>query len=262
MIEMLAAAGLAALVTVVTRVKKALTWPAVCAAGVLLLLITYLSSLKEAAALLGMYLAVFAVDTVFGKKTKGITEAVLGSNTGRGIRQVMANGLTGMACIWIYHATGQECFLLAYYAAIFEVMADSIASDIGVLSKKAPRDICTWKEVPKGISGGVSILGLSASGAVCIAGGLSCGMLLGASGKIVFITALAPYLGMLADSVIGSLCQVQYRCRVCGIRTELKEHCGQETEVVKGFSKISNHIVNFLCTVLAACIACLLTWYI
>lgn len=261
MIEMLAAAGLAALVTVVTRTKKALTWPAVCAADVLLLLITYLSSLKEAGTLLGMYLAVFVVDAVFGKKTKVITGEVLGNNTGRGIKQVMANGLTGMVCILAYYVTRQEGFLVAYYAAIFEVMADSIASDIGVLSKKAPRDICTWKEVPKGISGGVSVLGLLASGAACIVGGLVCGIWLQASGKVVFIIALAPYLGMLADSVIGSLCQVQYRCSVCGIHTELKEHCGQKTEVVKGCSKISNNIVNFVCTVLAALAAYLLAIY-
>lgn len=252
MIEILVAVILAVFITVVTRVKKALTWPAVLTADGMLIFITCMSSLREAMALLGMYLAVLAVDVIWGKKSEHATKDVLGKGGTRSIKQVLANGLTGTICIFLYNITGKEALLIAYYASIFEVMADSIASDVGVLSKRPPRDICTGKIVPRGISGGVSVLGLLSSGLVCIIGGLIAGIMSRIPVVYIFIIILTPYFGMLADSVIGSLVQVKYRCSVCGIRTELREHCGKKTVIAGGISRISNGMVNFICTVLSA----------
>ena len=257
MTEILAAAGAAVFITAVTRAKNALTWPAALMADAMLIFITCMSGLQEAMALIGMYLAVFVVDMIFGKKMEHATKEIQGKGGIRGIKQVLANGAAGCFCIFLYRITGESAFLIAYYASIFEVMADSIASDVGVLSKRPPRDICTWKVVSRGISGGVSVLGLLASGLVCVAGGLAAGAILHSSLKDIMIIILAPYLGMLTDSVIGSLIQVKYTCCVCGIQTERTEHCGKKTMISGGCKKISNSMVNTICTVVAAIAACL-----
>ena len=258
MIELIGAFCLALCIIVLTRAKKALTWPAVLTADAMLIFITCMSGWKEALALIVMYLIVFAVDVVLGRKIEHATKEIHGKGGMRSVRQVLANGAAGCVCVFLYKMTGEYAFLIAYYASIFEVMADSIASDVGVLSKQPPRDICSWKVVSRGISGGVSVLGLAASGIACVAGGLIAGILLNCSIKYIVIVILAPYFGMLADSVMGSLMQVKYICRVCGIRTEMPEHCGEKTKVAGGFRKISNSMVNFICTVIAAVAGCLL----
>lgn len=262
MIEIGIAVGLAVFITAVTRVKNALTWSAALMADVMLVFITFMSGLKEAVFLIGMYLSVFVVDMLFGKKSEQVTREIQGKGGTRGVKQVLANGAAGCFCILLYKVTGEPAFLVAYYASIFEVMADSIASDVGVLSKRPPRDICTWKVVSRGISGGVSLLGLLSSGLACVVGGLTVGIVSDFRVVYIVIIVLAPYLGMLADSVIGSLLQVKYVCSVCGINTELEEHCGEKTLVSGGLRKISNSKVNFICTVFAAAAGYLLAVFI
>lgn len=257
-IEIWVSVGLAAAMTALARGKNALTWPAALTASGMLLWITCLSGLREAVALIGMYGLVLAVDLVFGKKMERATQDIQAKGGTRGLKQILANGTAGCVCVFLFWLTGRLAFQTAYYAAIFEVMADSIASDVGVLSKRLPRDICTWRTVPRGISGGVSVLGLSASGAACAAAGLMAWAALNAGVETLLILILAPYLGMLADSVIGSRFQVKYTCAVCGLQTEMEEHCGVKTVISGGVGRISNNLVNFICTVIAAAAGCLL----
>lgn len=249
------AAVLGFLIVGITRYKNALTWPAAWTADVMLLLIVYAGSLFEGLALIGMYVSVLVVDLIFGKKMEKATEGVLEKGGTRGMKQVLVNGGPGCLCMVLYLIFKNDLFLLAYYASIFEVMADSIASDVGVLSKKAPRDICTWKVVSKGMSGGVSVLGLVSSGVCCTVAAVLVGVFRQYPAWSLLVIALAPYMGMLLDSVLGSLMQVKYICRVCGMQTEQLEHCGQPTKVLKGIPKISNSMVNLICASLAAVLA-------
>lgn len=251
-IEMKITIVLALLIMVITRRKNALTWPAALTADAMLIFITYMSGLMQSLALLGMYLAVFLVDLLFAKKRECITKEIHGKSGTRGIYQVLANGAAGCVCIFFYYNTKVNAWMLAYYASVFEVLADSIASDVGVLSKKPPRDICTWKVIPHGISGGISALGVLASAAACMISGT----IIGAAAKMkaadVLIIAAVPFLGMLIDSVIGSRMQVKYACEVCGISTEQKIHCGKSTRQTGGLLKMSNGSVNLICTIAAA----------
>jgi len=137
-------------------------------------------------------------------------------------------------------------------------MADSIASDVGILSKGEPRDICTGKVVPRGISGGISALGSLASGGACLGLGLVTGLVLRLSWLQTAVVIWVPYCGMLLDSVIGSRIQVKYRCRICGALTEKTIHCDTPTVVCGGIRSIRNSTVNFLCTVFAAILGSLL----
>ena len=245
-------------IAVLTRMKKALTWGAVWTAGGMLIFISCMSGWVESLFLVGMYLSVFVVDAVLGEKMESATKDVHEKGGIRNYKQILANGSAGCVCILLYKMRGEPAFLIAYYASIFEVMADSIASDVGVLSKRPPRDICTWKVVNRGISGGVSVLGLMASGIACVVAGMVTGLTLKLEIREGLLIIIAPYFGMLADSVIGSVLQVKYVCSVCGMPTEKKEHCGMKTAISGGFKKISNSMVNFICTVLAAITGCLL----
>lgn len=255
MIENLVVAGMFAVgITVITRRKNALTWPAVLLADGMLIYISMMSRYIEAIFLIGMYAVVFLTDIIFGKKIESATKEIHEKGGTRGVKQILANGSAACVCILCYRIFNNPAFLIAYYASVFEVMADSVASDVGVLSKRPPRDICTWKTVPRGISGGVSVLGLCASGTACLVMGLAAGIVLRCNGVQILNLILAPYLGMLADSVIGSLVQVKYQCPVCKIRTEKEKHCGTNTVVCGGIGRVSNSIVNFVCTVFAAVI--------
>ena len=59
---------------------------------------------------------------------------------------------------------------------------------------------------------------------------------------ITFIT----YAGCFADTAMGSLIQLKYRCHTCGKVTEREEHCGAPTECIGGIRFINNDTVNLL----------------
>ncbi|WP_040951663.1 DUF92 domain-containing protein, partial [Gorillibacterium massiliense] len=77
--------------------------------------------------------------------------------------QVAANGLAG-ALLCAGNAIWPHPLWLAAYAGVMAaVNADTWATEIGGLSRRAPRSIVTGKPVPAGASGGVTALGSAAS---------------------------------------------------------------------------------------------------
>ena len=154
--------------------RRMLTIPAALAALFLLALIVTLGGWIAAAYILLFY-AISAMTHAIGKRVNARhTEGA------RGLAQVAANGLVGGGALLLYGAVGAAPLLVAYYAAICEFCADTVASDIGTLSRAEPRDICTLRRVPRGRSGGVSLLGTAAAldvsllgGAASLLGGLS-----------------------------------------------------------------------------------------
>ena len=77
-------------------------------------------------------------------------------------------------------------------------------------------------------------------------------------GKMLFIVALAGFLGSVFDSLLGSLLQIKYKCAVCGKITEKKLHCDTHTSRHSGFELIDNDVVNLSSTAFAAIVAVLL----
>ena len=124
-------------------------------------------------------------------------------------------------------------------------LADSMASELGVLSKRPPRDILTLRPVEKGLSGGVSPLGLGASllGAAIIAA--ICAALWGMGPGMFLAVTAAGFFAALCDSILGSAVQAKYRCPVCGVLTEKPWHCGMDGTVERGFRFVNNNAVNF-----------------
>jgi uncharacterized protein (TIGR00297 family) len=150
---------------------------------------------------------------------------------GRDAFQVLANLGVAAGCAILYAFEGKVIFLLAVAASLSEAAADTVSSEIGQLSHEKAWLITTWRPVPAGTDGGVTVLG-TVSGvaaaivvsAVCILGGM-------VPWKRAGVPILAAFCGTLADSFLGAVFE----------RRKL----------------LNNDLVNFLGTLVASLIAML-----
>ncbi len=124
---------------------------------------------------------------------------------GRKASQVLANlGVaTGCAAASIV-SHNRALFLLAMAAALSEAAADTVSSEVGQAFREQARLVTTWRAVPAGTDGGVSLIGsaagIAAAGvvsAVCLFGGLL-------PLRWLAISIGAAVLGMIADSFLGA----------------------------------------------------------
>lgn len=150
--------------------------------------------------------------------------------------------------------TGSAAFLAGFGGAMAESLADSLASKLGPLSRRQPRDICTGAPVTAGLSGGVSLLGTLAEllGAAIVAGVCAVGY---RSAALLPVVLASGFLGAVFDSVLGSRAQVKYRCAVCGTITERETHCAAPTLRVSGAAWVTNDAVNLLSNLFSALLA-------
>lgn len=176
----------------------------------------------------------------------------------RDIVQIICNVAVGTLMLLLYGIFEKQLFLVCYGAAMAASLADSMASEIGVLSSRPAVDIRSGKRVPAGLSGGITPLGVAASavGAIIIAVVFAPASKLGLRGLVVI--ALSGLLAALLDSLLGSVFQVKYRCRKCGSITEKPVHCGMQGEISCGVSFITNDTVNLLNNIFAAVVAAVL----
>ena len=171
--------------------------------------------------------------------------------------QVLANGGVFAACCVVAAATGSVVWSAAALGALAGAVADTWATEIGSLLGGQPRSIVSFKTLPPGMSGGVTVIGLIASvaGAAMLVG---VAQLTGiqANRVAVFIGGIA---GSLADSLIGATVQERRWCDQCSRSTERRVHsCGSSTRVVGGVPGARNDLVNVVCTVVGASVAALL----
>jgi uncharacterized protein (TIGR00297 family) len=148
---------------------------------------------------------------------------------GRNALQVLANLGVASFCAILYAVSGKEIFLLAIAAALSEAAADTVSSEVGQLSSEKVRLVTTWRAVPVGTDGGVTVLGTLSGLAAAIVVSMVC-----AYGGIVawnriWIPILAAFCGTIADSFLGALLE----------RRKI----------------LNNDFVNFLGTLVAALIA-------
>lgn len=177
----------------------------------------------------------------------------------RDLGQVLANGGVAGVIVLLWNYFPDDVWYFAFVGSIAAVTADTWATEIGVFSKIEPRDILTFKRVPPGTSGGVTLLGLS--------GGLLGSFIIVLIGSfatkryenIVDSVALflmvigAGLIGSLVDSILGATIQAQYQCSTCGKITEKKIHCQTTpTRLISGFRFIDNDVVNGICALSGA----------
>jgi uncharacterized protein (TIGR00297 family) len=174
---------------------------------------------------------------------------------GRNAVQVFANGITGVILIFIYgllhqhvylmdafDATDHRMYLILANISFCISMADSASSELGIYFKGTVYDIVSFKKIPVGVSGGISLQGTIA--------GLAGAMLISAAVVYAYqfpfiaflLFSLTGFAGMIVDSILGSLLQVKYKT----IAGTLTDDALPGAKKIKGFRWCTNDSVNII----------------
>ncbi|MEX2178414.1 MAG: DUF92 domain-containing protein [Gemmatimonadaceae bacterium] len=167
----------------------------------------------------------------------------------RDAAQVMANGGAFALAAVGWWCTADPVFQWLGAGALAASAADTWATEIGTLSRAAPRLVLSWRTVPAGTSGGVSVLGLLAAlaGAAFVA---LLALALAWPRSAAMAAVAGGVAGMLLDSLIGATLQARHWCATCATDTEQRVHrCGQPTAHAGGIRWLGNDAVNALSTV-------------
>ena len=146
------------------------------------------------------------ISTRFGYRRKqdlGVAER----GEGRNAWQVLANLAVPALGSAAFGVTGNRAWLLASVAALAEAATDTVASEIGQTRRPTAVLITTWKPVPAGTDGAITISG-SIAGALA---GTLVATVAAIGGMIprtqLWIPVTAGFAGMLADSLLGATVQ-------------------------------------------------------
>jgi len=222
-----------------------------------------------AAAILGSFSAIAGLDwmvlllTFFGtsvalgrvgraekqRRSAGVIE----KSGARDARQVLANGgLFGLGAFLAADGTGSTAAAAVALGALASATADTWGTEIGMLSKRAPRSILTWGPLEPGMSGGVSAQGLVATvGGACSIAILAYALDWPASVSVG--AAVGGLIGAMSDSVLGATLQQRRRSTRTGRLTErLAEADGTPTVMAGGLRWLDNDGVNFVSTLIGA----------
>jgi len=159
--------------------------------------------------------------------------------------QVLCNGGIAGICALLYLLTRKDLFVTAYFLSIAICMSDTWSSELGTWFGGRVRDITTLKQIPAGLSGGVSLMGTLA--------GFLGALVIGALYWWLYpVTLFAPvmitvggFLGMLLDSILGSMLQAKYHLKN-GLPVEQKL---PGAVLDKGLEWMTNDLVNLLSNV-------------
>ncbi len=211
-------------------------------------------------------LTFFILSSLLSKISKSEHEQIIEKGSQRDYLQVLANGgIPGFLMIIYIFFPKPEIYYF-YLGALAAAMADTWATEIGMLIGQRPRLISNFKPVPSGTSGGITWGGSL--------GALIGALILGISGikfisndyhfnpfTILLIVTMSGFLGSLVDSLLGATVQVKYQCEICNKITENKDHCFTEsTNVITGIEWITNDMVNFFNTIVGAFLTMILSF--
>ena len=164
----------------------------------------------------------------------------------RNAMQIVANGGVPAFFALCYFFFSNEYFLLGFIGALAASTSDTWATEIGFLSKKRPYLIFTSKQVNKGVSGSISLIGTIGS----IAGAMSIGLISFCIFDFDLILAIqvsfVGFLGSFIDTLLGRFAQSKFLCKICDKETEDGSQCCSNTILWSGFKWVDNNTVNFL----------------
>lgn len=200
--------------------------------------------------------------------------------------QVLCNGGVASVCALLYireagmrelplRAPGgapdlSSLYSLATLAALCCSCGDTWASEVGSVIGGKPRLVTTWKRVPMGTNGGISLIGVACSAAGGAVVGTSylltliifwneedfTGVDIYSQLHIVLVGALSGLAGSMVDSILGATLQFS------GYSEKLRRVVnspGPGVVHVSGWNVLDNHTVNLLSSLLTA-IAIPLSW--
>jgi len=171
---------------------------------------------------------------------------------------ILANGGIATAIALLNFTRPTIDLSVLFLGAISTSAADTVATELGLLSHKKPRLITNLaKTVTPGTSGGVTLLGiLGAVFASLIIGSMALFLgLMPTRLEVLPICVIGGVLGASFDSMLGATVQRRGYCVVCHKPTEALRHCGESTQVAGGVRYIENNVVNLLATVVGAAVS-------
>ncbi|KAF8887035.1 integral membrane protein DUF92-domain-containing protein [Gymnopilus junonius] len=143
-------------------------------------------------------------------------------------------------------------------------LGDTLASELGILSRSRPRLVTTLKAVPPGTNGAISTGGTVAS----IVGGGLVGLMVGLTlvlentrcagswGSMVFETVgwgmCGGGLGSLVDSLLGATVQQTRYSKAKKVVLQDESKLQAEIEVISGWNVLTNNQVNLVASVICA----------
>src|ERR671926_159206 len=161
--------------------------------------------------------------TKYKYRQKQNVELAEDNSGARSWKSVVANGAPAAAFAILYYLShNNPIFTLFFTGSVSFALSDTVATEIGLLSKSKPRSILTGKKIDTGQSGGITI-----------------------QGEIAAMTG-----GMIAtniDSIFGATIQAKYKCLNCKKYLEkMTIHCNLPVVQERGISIVDNNIVNLL----------------
>lgn len=171
----------------------------------------------------------------------------------RDAKQAFSNGGVAALCALGMALWPAQTWACAFLGALATANGDTWATELGVLSRKAPWSLVTLRTVPRGTSGAVSPLGMLATllGGLAIGG---CAALTPTSFGLDVLTLLTlggsmGVLGSLWDSLLGATVQARFHCPACQRTSEgERHHCGTLCRPKAGLRWFNNDLVNLAAT--------------
>ena len=208
---------------------------------------------------LSLYLFFLISAAVIGKLSKRIRglDRIHKKGGRRDAVQVLANGGAALAAMLIHAFDSSPVYLAVFTACLAEACSDTWASEIGVLSKNEPVSILTFTKVPKGLSGGVSLLGTCSAMLSSILYGIfafSCYD--GINLSLVMVVIFSSFAGVMTDSVLGATLQAHFYDEKEDIITEhSRDREGNALKLVRGLRFMDNDMVNLTSNIITFLLA-------
>lgn len=223
----------------------------------------------------GLLLTFFITSTFWSKwkkRAKARFDHIYEKGGQRDAAQVFANGGIGMLLCIANAIMPHPSWLLLFLGVMGTVNADTWATEIGSLSRSAPRSILSGKRVLAGTSGAISAIGTFATvmGASVIGGAAAVSLYIASDPAMPFpytwslliglalCAAIGGTVGAFTDSLLGATVQASYRCTKCGATTEKHIHCNSITTLARGARWMTNDLVNALSSIVGGAVACVI----
>lgn len=213
------------------------------------------AGLEWAILLIAYFLSSAALSRFRSREKSRRTGAIVEKGGSRDWVQVAANGGVFLLIASASHIWSFGWLETAAAGALAASAADTWATEVGVLSSAGPRSITTFRPVPPGTSGGVTIAGFAGASTAALLLAALAGALF--ADRTIFVPVVAGgVLACVVDSVVGAIWQSRRICSECGTLTERQVHdCGRPTTHHSGMRWLDNDAVNFVATAAGALVA-------